>query len=296
MLSVLEQRIFSGRELAGLPGWLAVILGLAALYVPTYVDLARGLWAEEAYAHGPIVLAVAAWLAWRQRAALAAAPSAGATAAGGVLLALGLALYIIGRSLAIALFEVGSHLPVLAGSVLLLAGWRALARLWFPLAFVIFAVPLPGFIVEAASGPLKSLVSQLAAAILYEAGYPVARSGVMLAVGQYQMLVADACSGLNSLYSLAALGLLYVHLTAPGGFARAACLLASVVPFALTANLVRVLLLVLVTFHFGEAAGQSFLHGFAGITLFAVALALLLGFDALLRRRLPAVRRSGAAA
>jgi exosortase B len=295
MLSALEQKILPGRELAGLLGWLAVILGLAALYVPTYVGLARGLWMEEAHAHGPLVVAIAAWLAWRQRAALAAAPSAGATAAGGALLALGLALYVVGRSLAIALFEVGSHLPVLAGGVLVLAGWRALARLWFPLVFLAFAVPLPGFVVEALSGPLKSLVSQLAAAILYEAGYPVARSGVMLAVAQYQMLVADACSGLNSLYSLAALGLLYVHLTAPRSVARAACLLAAVVPFALTANLVRVLLLILVTFHLGEAAGQSFLHGSAGITLFAVALALLLGFDALLQR-LPALRAGGAAA
>jgi exosortase/archaeosortase family protein len=72
-------------------------------------------------------------------------------------------------------------------------------------------------------------------------------------------------------------------------------LLASIMPIAFATNLIRVLVLILVTFHFGEEAGQSFFHGSAGMALFAVALLLLLGFDALLRR-LPALRRSEAAA
>ncbi len=41
------------------------MLGPAVMYVPTYVDLAQSLWQDEAHAHGPIILAVVAWLAWR---------------------------------------------------------------------------------------------------------------------------------------------------------------------------------------------------------------------------------------
>ena len=285
MSAVLEQRLSRGRESENLLRWLPVALGLAAMYVPTYVDLARGLWQHEAHGHGPIILVVVAWLVWRQRAALASEGAGGSAAlAGWAMLAFGLLLYAVGRSQGIALFEVGSHLPVLAGTVLLLLGWRALARLWFPLFFLLFLVPLPGFVIDSATAPLKNFVSHIVESLLYELGYPIARAGVILMIGQYQMLVTDACSGLNSLFSLAALGLLYLYLTGPGTLVRNAVLIASIAPIALVANNARVLLLSQITFYFGEEAGQSFLHGFAGLTLFVIALLLLLGLDVLLQR------------
>ena len=280
MSALLQQRLFAGREAESLVRWLPVALGLAVMYVPTYVDLAHGLWQQEAHAHGPIILVVVAWLVWRQRAALASggAGRMSAPLAGWALLAFGLMLYAVGRSQGIALFEVGSHLPVLAGTLLLLLGWRALARLWFPLFFMVFMIDI-------ATAPLKNFVSHIVESMLYELGYPIARAGVILMIGQYQMLVTDACSGLNSLYSLAALGFLYLYLTGPGTPLRSAVLLASITPIALVANVARVLILTLITFYFGEEAGQSFLHGFAGMTLFATALLLLLGLDVLLQRR-----------
>ncbi len=293
MSLVLEQQVLPQGDVRGLRRWLPVVLGLAVMYVPTYIDLARGLWRNEADAHGPIILAVVAWLVWRQRTTLACEAEKSAPLAGSAALALGLMLYAVGRSQGIAQFEVGSQIPVLAGSVLLLLGWRALARLWLPLAFLIFLVPLPGFVIVSMTGPLKSMVSQMVESVLYELGYPIARSGVMLSIGQYQLLVTDACSGLNSLYTLAALGLLYLYLTASGNIARTVCLLAGILPIAFAANFVRVLILTLITFHLGDGVAQSFLHGFAGMTLFAIALLLLLGLDALLHR-IPALDRSGA--
>ncbi len=293
MSLVLEQQVLPQGDVRGLRRWLPVVLGLAVMYVPTYIDLARGLWRNEADAHGPIILAVVAWLVWRQRTTLACEAEKSAPLAGSAALALGLMLYAVGRSQGIAQFEVGSQIPVLAGSVLLLLGWRALARLWLPLAFLIFLVPLPGFVIVSMTGPLKSMVSQMVESVLYELGYPIARSGVMLSIGQYQLLVTDACSGLNSLYTLAALGLLYLYLTASGNIARTVCLLAGILPIAFAANFVRVLILTLITFHLGDGVAQSFLHGFAGMTLFAIALLLLLGLDALLHR-IPALGRSGA--
>jgi len=295
MSSALEQRIPAGpdtRSAYHAYQWLPVLLGLAVMYVPTYIDLAHSHWNHEVHAHGPVVLVVVAWLIWRRRGVFLDAPAGRAGAAGGVALVLGLVLYVVGRSQGIALFEVGSHVPVFAGIALLFLGWRGLVRLWFPLLFLLFLVPLPGFMIEAVTGPLKNLVSQTAESLLYWAGYPIARSGVVLSIGQYQLLIADACSGLNSIYSLTALGLLYLYLTASANLARAAWLLASIVPIAFAANTLRVLILVLITFHFGDQAAQSFLHGFAGITLFVIALLLLLGLDALLRR-LPALSTSG---
>ncbi len=143
-------------------------------------------------------------------------------------------------------------------------------------------VPLPGVIVDALTNPLKRHVSEIAEFLLYAVGYPIARSGVTLTIGQYQLLVADACSGLHSLYSLSALGLLYLYLMQHKSVLRNVVIGAAILPIAFGANVIRVMFLVLVTYHFGDEAGQGFLHGFAGMVLFVAALALLFALDSLM--------------
>ncbi len=288
MSTVLEQRCLSEAGPRRWGPWLAVGIALAVLYASTYAQLARGLWRDDAYAHGPIILALFAWLAWRERDALLAGDRA--PLAGVALVLPGLALYVLGRSQGLALFEVASHLPLLAGIVLLLGGTRALKRLAVPLAFLVFLVPLPGFILDLATGPLKALVSVLVEWALRLAGVAVERSGVVLSVGGHDLLVADACSGLNSIYSMLALGLLYAHVTPPASRARSAWIAASVVPIAIVANVVRVLILVALMLYAGEEAAQGFLHGFAGMVVFLTALVLLLALDRVLRRRLRGAR------
>jgi exosortase B len=154
--------------------------------------------------------------------------------------------------------------------------------LWFPLFFIVFMIPLPGIIVDALTNPLKRHVSEIAEFILYGVGYPIARSGVTLTIGPYQLLVADACSGLHSLYSLSALGLLYLYLMQHSSRLRNLIIGLAILPIAFGANIVRVIFLVLVTYHFGDEAGQGFLHGFAGMVLFVAALLSLFLLDSLL--------------
>lgn len=265
----------------------AVVLlaGFATLYGPLYVELSRGLWLGDENAHAPLVLGIATWLLWQQRETLAALPDRPAFATGSTVLALGALLAAFGRALDIPLVAMASHVPVLAGILLLLRGPAALRHAAFPLAFVLFALPLPGIVIDAFTGSLKEAISIAAEEILYHLGYPVARSGVMLLIGQYRLLVADACSGLHSLLSLAALGLLFVHLRARGGRLHNALMIAAIVPIALAANLLRVLTLMLLTYHAGDAAAQ-WLHDATGVSLFLAALLLLIALDALLLRAL----------
>ena len=267
--------------------WLPIIAGLLILYVPTGYDLATGIWRQEEFAHGPVIFGVVLWLVWEQRQVLLRVPvqaSRAASASGIALLAFGLALYALGRSQDITLFEVGSLAPVLAGVFLAVRGWPALRALWFPILFIAFMIPLPGLLVDALSSPLKGSVSAVAEELLYAAGYPVARTGVILVIGQYQLLVADACSGLNSMFSLFALGLLYLHLMRRRNWLHIGIVLAGLLPIAFVANLARVLVLVLVTYRFGDAAGQGFLHGGAGMLLLTVALIMVFALDAALAR------------
>ena len=273
----------SGMTRVGWPLW---VLGaaLALLLVPSYVSLAEHVWVSDEQGHGPIILAVSLWLAWQRRQDLFDLPDRSAPWLGGITLALGLALYVVGRSQGVDTLEVLSHIPILAAALLLMRGWPGLRWGLFFLFFLLFMVPLPGLIVQAMTTPLKIAVSYVGEGLLHLADYPVARSGVILYVGQYQLLVADACAGLNSMFTLEALGLLYMNLMRYTSVPRNILLAALVIPISFCANVIRVIVLVLVTYYFGDAAGQGFVHGFAGMVLFIVALSLMLFTDGLIGR------------
>jgi exosortase B len=259
-----------------------VLLGLALLYVPSYFSLARIVWPTDEQGHGPIILAVSLWLLWRLRDRVAAVPVQPRPFLGLALLAIGLLFYVLGRSQSILMVEVGSQLIVLPAVVLIFLGPAALRVVWFPLFFMLFMVPLPEALVSAVTAPLKSAVSAVAAELLHALGYPVGRAGVILNVGQYQLLVADACAGLNSMFTLEALGLLYMNLMNYTHAARNLVLAVLIIPISFGANIVRVMILVLVTYHFGDEAGQGFIHGFAGMVLFLAGLSMMLVTDKLL--------------
>ena len=277
-----------GNSLLVLKTWWPIFLGLVVLYAPTYWMLAHGIWNSDEQAHGPIVLVVALFLIWQKRDMFlteVSSPTPRTTAtiiSGWALLTIGLLAYALGRSQDILLFEVGSQIIVILGALLITLGWRSVKALWFAVFFLVFIIPLPGFVVDATTGPLKQYISVIAEQVLYAAGYPIARSGVTLTVGPYQLLVADACSGLHSMFSLSAMGLLYLYLMQHTSVARNIIIMAAILPIAFAANIVRVMVLILVTYHLGDEAGQGFLHGFAGIMLFVIGLLFLFALDGVL--------------
>jgi exosortase B len=263
--------------------WALVAVGVAALYVPTLAELFGGLWRTPEQGHGPIVLAVAAWLAFQRWPAAMRRGPVPKPIAGASILVVGLLLYVLGRSQDVVFLEVGSVAWVLLGVVLTLHGWHAVRVLWFPLFFLLFMIPLPGFIVDTLTMPMKIGVSWFVEHGLHAIGYPIARQGVVLHVGQYQLLVADVCAGLQTLFTLEAMGLLYLNLVHHASFFRNVALAVLIVPIAFIANAIRVTCLVLITYHFGDEVGQGFMHGFAGIVLFLSALGLIIAADGLLR-------------
>ena len=273
--------------LAAQAHWLIAIAGLLAMYLPTFWDLFHGLWASDAQGHGPIVLAISLWLLWKKWPEVLAQPTQPAPLAGWPVFIFGLLLYLVGRSQDILIFEVGALIWLISACVLLLSGGASLKLLWFPLFFMIFLIPLPAALVDTVTQPMKLAVSSVAADLLYLFGYPVARSGVILQVGQYQLLVADACAGLHTLFTLEAMGLLYLNVVRHASITRNVLLAIMIVPISFMANVIRVTMLALITYYFGDATGQGFLHGFAGMVLFLSALLLIIAFDSLLRRLAP---------
>lgn len=263
--------------------WWPVLAGLAVLYLPTYASLVAAISDDQTHAdYAPVALLVILFTGWQKRAIFRSYVHSGNTLAGLISLTFGLLLYIVGRSQGILILELASQIPVLGGLLLLFRGWWAVRQLWFPLAFIFFMLPFPGIFVQDVTGPLKQYDSALVEQILYVFGYPVARNGVVLTIGPYQLLVADACSGLNSIFSLSAMGLLYLYYVHHKSTMRNAVILFSIIPIAFLANVTRVIVLLLITYHFGDEAGQGFTHGAASGLLFSVSLLLLFTLDYLL--------------
>ena len=264
--------------------WAIVLLGLLGMYGPSFADLLTTLWATEQQGHGPIVLAITCWLLWRQRARLATTENARPRpVAGGCLVLVAGLLYALGRSQGVLIFEIGSLPILLAGILLVLRGAVQLRAAAFALFFMVFMVPLPSPVVDSLTQPMKIFVSYMAEAVLHTAGYPVSRSGVIISIGPYQLLVADACAGLQTLFTLESLGLLYLNLVRHTSWLRNIGLAILIVPISMTANIIRVVVLALITYHFGDETGQGFLHGFAGMVLFLSALMLIVAGDSALR-------------
>jgi exosortase B len=265
--------------------WAVAALGFALMYVPVYWGASTGLgaiWQSEENAHGPIILAVTLWLLWIKRAALAAVPARPARVAGWASFGLGLLVYTFGRTFNVSSAEFASQILVMASIVLLLKGGMGLRVLWFPTFYLVFMVPLPGTLVDMLTGTLKHWISHIVESLLFAAGYPIGRSGVVMTIGPYELLVADACSGLHSMFSLSALGTLFMYIMKRPSVLHNAVMLAAILPVAFVANIIRVMILVLLTYHFGDEVGQGFLHGAAGLVLMFIALCFMFALDGVL--------------
>ena len=274
-----------------------LLIGILALAAPVMFEVAKQSWSTEQGAHGPLVFAIGLWLLAREWSAVRGLARPGSPWIAGGLLALLLPLYVVSRITNIVEVEGFALYASLLTAAYALWGYPALRRVLFPLFFLLFVFPPPDTLFAMLTQPLKIAISQWAVAILHGFGYPIAGSGVTIQIGQYEMLVAAACAGLNSLIGLTALGLFYIYLRHAHTNWRYMLLLElCILPVAVIANLVRVLLLLLITYHFGEAAGQGFFHELAGMTMFVTALLGIFLLDSLaapIRRRLngPAAAR-----
>lgn len=261
--------------------WL-VFLGIAVMVLPTLVSIARGPWSLESGVHGPIVVATGLWLIFRRLPEIERDMVPGAMVPTIAALALAVPTYAFGRAYDFISIEVAALLLALLAVAYAFVGGKVVRSMWFPIFYLGFIIPIPGWLLDKITQPLKLFVTEVVTGTLTLAGYPIGNSGVTIYVANYQLLVEDACAGLNSLVSLSAIGLFYIYMLRGSNIRYSALLLALVVPIAVAANCVRVAALVLITYHFGDAAAQGYLHKFAGMVTFTSALLFIFLVDKLL--------------
>jgi exosortase len=263
------------------PANIIFAIGLAAIVLPTMIQVARVSWSTEQGGHGPIVLVTGLWLLWRELKAGNAEPRPGKLSIGVPLMAPLMAIFLLARITGVLEIEAFAMYGALITGAYLLVGSAVLRTIWFPLVYLAFTLPPPDSVVAAVTQPIKIAISQWVVSLLDLLGYPVANSGVTIQIGQYQLLVAAACAGLNSIVTLGALCLFYVYLRHRSNFTAFLIMSLAAIPVAIVSNFVRVLLLVLITYHFGDSVAQGFVHDFAGLLMFAVALFTVFAIDQL---------------
>lgn len=261
-----------------------LLIGFLLLALPTLVTLAQQVWSTDAGAHAPIVLATGLWLISQNRSQSTVQSTHAATAPLIGLLVVALPLYIFGRAYDFISLEAAGLYIVAIAITYRLVGARALADLAFPMLYLGFLVPPPGWVIDQITAPLRTFVSWVATGGLQMLGYPIAREGIALHIAQYQLLVEDACAGMNSIVGLTAISLFYIYVSHKASLRYALALTLFILPIAVLANLVRVIVLVLLTYYYGDAVAQGFLHLTAGVLLFALALLLVFALDTLLQR------------
>jgi exosortase len=259
--------------------WIVALLSvaLAAVILVVYGSVLTGLWSDwrhdANYAHGVLVPPVVAWLLWRRRAELRALEHR-PSYAGALLIAASLCVFLVGQAAIEYFLTRLSLLGVIAGTVVLLAGWRHLRVCLFPLCLVALAIPLPALVFNQIAFPLQLLASRCGETALQMLSVPVVREGNVIRLDRATLEVAEACSGIRSLISLGTLALVYGYLGTQALGARALVAL-SVLPIVIIANGLRVAGAGVLAHAYGPQAAAGFLHTFSGWLFFGAAVIML---------------------
>ena len=251
-----------------------------------YFRVVRGLVADwinlPDFSHGFLIPLVSFYFIYERRKELSVLSPSGSWT-GFVLLVFGIFLLLLGN-LATEYFTMRfSLLLVIGGIILFLLGKDYFKSLLFPLAFLIFMIPIPSILMDRITFPMQLFASKVAASALYLTGIPVLREGNVMLLANTSLEVAEACSGIRSLISLLALSVVFAYISQKATWKRVLLVL-STLPIAIIANAARVSGTGILAHYYGDKVAQGFFHGFSGWILFVVAFVCLFLIGALLSR------------
>jgi exosortase len=256
--------------MVGVGAW---VLSAALLYAAVLVKLVHQWGTDPTYSHGFLVAPIALFLVWQARDRLRRTSSR-PSALGLVLITVSLGLYVLG-SLGAELFVTRvSLIGVIAGTVLYVFGWNHLRIVAFPLAFLVFMIPLPAIVFDRATVSLQLVASRMGEELLRAGDLPVLRDGNILTLPTITLEVNDACSGIRSLMALLSVTALVGYFADAGRWQRALIAFAAL-PIAIGLNGIRIAATGLAASRFGPAAASGAIHEASGWLVFVLALGVV---------------------
>lgn len=286
--ATVDDRLTAPRRLRA-DTWLAAFVLaalIAALFARPVAEMAN-TWALDGsyYSHGFLIPPVTAYLIWTRRRDLARL-RASHDNRGYLLVLLAGAMLWAGAFLGFRVFEQAALMPMLFGVLLVLLGCDFVKTLRFPLAFLVFMIPIPPSLTQTFAFRIKIVATEGAVVLANVFGLHMLRHGSYIHFGNDRILIGEICGGLRSLIALIALGALLAYWSKTRTWARAALFLTSV-PIAIGANVFRIFLLCVVGYFFGSRSAGGLVHNVSGLLLFAIAFGMFCGIETLLRRLAP---------
>jgi len=238
---------------------------------------------DSYYSHGYLIPFIVAFLIWRKRERLKNMSPTGSKW-GLAIIILALLLHLTGTVLYVFSLSGFSIYLLIIGATLFLFGKEIAKELAFPLGYIILMFPLPLAVMTAISFPLKLVAVKLGSSIVRMLGVPILREGFNISVPGGNLVVGNPCSGLRSILSFFVVGMLLAYLI-PASFPRKAILILSIIPVAILSNIIRVPLLILIAYHWGQPAAspESPLHTLTGVLAFLLGIGLLLAISKILQ-------------
>lgn len=236
---------------------------------------------QSYYTHGPLVplvsLLIGILLIRHTRIKVRPQKAAGMT-----ILILSLLLHLMACLARVNFVSGFAFIGVVMGLILLIWGGEALRRLWFPVAFLIFMVPLPEVTIANVNFKLKMLAASWGVSLANTIGIVVEQKGnTVLLDGGKSLVIANVCNGLRTIISLLAFGAIYAYACQLRGLWRL-FLFAASLGVALVSNSIRIVSLIIVADIWSPEVATGWYHDMSGVMVFVIALLLMFGLERLI--------------
>ncbi len=250
-------------------------------FFPVYPQMVKTWLNHSDNSHGMIVPLVSIYFLWTSREELMAT-RVSSLSWGGYLLFFSMLVYLVSHAGSVAFVSRCMIVFSLMGLVLFCLGREFFCRASFPIFFLFFMIPVPETMLNLVAFPLQLFATKVSTSLIHLFSIPAYREGNMVYFANTQLEVAEACSGIRSLMSLAMIAVIFAHLLKKGWFISSMLVL-SAVPFSILANILRVTGTGILAHHFGVKVALGFLHDFSGFAVFLFGMSMLFAEYRLLR-------------
>jgi exosortase len=250
-----------------------LLLAWAVLFYPVVPPMVETWISHSDNSHALLVPLISLYFFWQKREEIRSIPLS-SSMWGWMILGVSLAVYLVSFAGGIAFLARMMMVSSLLGLLWCCLGTQMVRSLAFPLAFLVFMVPVPDSVLGMVSYPLQLMASKISVDLITLCSIPVYREGNMLFFLQTRLEVAEACSGIRSIMSLTMLSVIFAYLLQSGRWQKIV-LVISALPIALLANIVRVTGTGILAHFFGDQVAQGFLHDFSGMAVFASGMVIL---------------------
>ena len=286
-----ESEIVAGGKVGSLNGWRRPILFwliLAGLGLTIY---AEALWAlflsviqRHASSHGLFVPLIAGYILWLKLDKIKAIPYRSALPAAAMVLTVGLAIFLLGRSTSGIALSIVSFLLVAAGLILALFGREFFKEVSFPLFFLAAMIPLPEAVYSQIADWMRQAITGPAVALIKPLGIPLHREGYDIHLPNIQLYVAHSCSAIRYLLSFFVFGIAYAFRFKHSIKSRL-LVVAATVPLAIAGGVLRLWIIFMTAHYIGPVMVEDRPHVLLSWSVFTVLLVAAIGVDRYVTRR-----------